>query len=284
MLADAIRSEAYRLTRNRMTVFWSVVFVPLMFVVGGLIFNLVTRSNTASLNDVAALPPALSASAPVNLMDGLGLALDQVANGAILVFMLIAAATLYAGDYRWETWRLISARNSRPNQLLGKVAVFALTALAAMILFLVAGMAFGVGEALVHGRSLTIDARGFDAAPAAPALLLGWVRIVQYAMLALLAAVVTRSLLAALFVPLVVGFGQSLMGGPGLAILGWQPEDWSSQLLLPGLAYTTLKAAIGGAPLPDDLTLKAIASLALWLFTPLAAAIAWFSRQDLSKE
>ncbi len=284
MLADAIRSEAYRLTRNRMTVFWSVVFVPLMFVVGGLIFNLVTRSNTASLNDVAALPPALSASASVNLMDGLGLALDQVANGAILVFMLIAAATLYAGDYRWETWRLISARNSRPNQLLGKVAVFALTALAAMILFLVAGLAFGVGEALVHGRSLTIDARGFDAAPATLALLLGWVRIVQYAMLALLAAVVTRSLLAALFVPLVVGFGQSLMGGPGLAILGWQPEDWWSQLLLPGLAYTTLKAAIGGAPLPDDLTLKAIASLALWLFTPLAAAIAWFNRQDLSKE
>ena len=284
MLADAIRSEAYRLTRNRMTVFWSVVFVPLMFVVGGLIFNLVTRSNTASLNDVAALPPALSASAPVNLMDGLGLALDQVANGAILVFMLIAAATLYAGDYRWETWRLISARNSRPNQLLGKVAVFALTALAAMILFLVAGLAFGVGEALIHGRSLTIDARGFDAAPAALALLLGRVRIVQYAMLALLAAVVTRSLLAALFVPLVVGFGQSLMGGPGLAILGWQPEDWWSQLLLPGLAYTTLKAAIGAAALPDDLTLKAIASLALWLFTPLAAAIAWFSRQDLSKE
>lgn len=284
MLADAIRSEAYRLTRNRMTVFWSVVFVPLMFVVGGLIFNLVTRSNTASLNDVAALPPALSASAPVNLMDGLGLALDQVANGAILVFMLIAAATLYAGDYRWETWRLISARNSRPNQLLGKVAVFALTALCAMILFLVAGLAFGVGEALVHGRSLTIDARGFDAAPVTLALLLGWVRIVQYAMLALLAAVVTRSLLAALFVPLVIGFGQSLMGGPGLAILGWQPEDWSSQLLLPGLAYNTLKAAIGGAPLPDDLTLKAIASLILWLFTPLAAAIAWFSRQDLSKE
>lgn len=250
MLADAIRSEAYRLTRNRMTVFWSVVFVPLMFVVGGLIFNLVTRSNTASLNDVAALPPALSASAPVNLMDGLGLALDQVANGAILVFMLIAAATLYAGDYRWETWRLISARNSRPNQLLGKVAVFALTALCAMILFLVAGLAFGVGEALVHGRSLTIDARGFDAAPVTLALLLGWVRIVQYAMLALLAAVVTRSLLAALFVPLVIGFGQSLMGGPGLAILGWQPEDWSSQLLLPGLAYNTLKAAIGGAPCP----------------------------------
>ena len=38
-------------------------------------------------------------------------------------FVLIGAATIYAGDYRWETWRLISARNTRSNLLAGKVVV-----------------------------------------------------------------------------------------------------------------------------------------------------------------
>ena len=100
MLADAIRSEAYRITKNRMSMFWSVVFLPLLFIVGGLAFNIISKGRGPDLEAAAALPLGLGANAPVNLMDGLGVALGQVANGGVLVFMLIAAATLYAGDYR----------------------------------------------------------------------------------------------------------------------------------------------------------------------------------------
>lgn len=285
MLADAIRSEAYRLSKNRMTMFWSVVFLPLLFIVGGAVFHIINKGRGADLAAAADLPPGLGADASVNLMDGLGVALGQAANGGVLVFMLIAAAALYAGDYRWESWRLISARNSRVNLLLAKVAVFKLTALAAMLAFLFAGLVFSLSEALVYGSPLILDAEGFDAGQFALVLLLGWLRIVQYAMIALLAAVATRSLLAALFVPVVVGFAQSLLGGPGLAFLGWDPSQWQAQLLLPGLAYDTLKAAIAGAPgQPDGILLKAGLSLALWTLVPLAAAVAWFQRQDLSKE
>lgn len=285
LLPDALRSEAYRFVRNRMAVFWSVFFVPLLFIAGGAIFHMVNKSKAAELAAATNLPADLLTAAPVNLMDGLGIGVGAVANGAILVFMLIGAATLYAGDYRWETWRLTSARNSRVNLLLGKIAVFKLTALATMAAFLIASLIFSLTEALVYGRSLTVDAEGFKASQFVLLLLLAWVRIVQYAMVALLAAVLTRSMLATLFVPVVVGFAQSLIGGPGLGLLGWEPTDWQSQLLLPGLAYDALKAAIGGAPgQPDGLTLKAIVSLALWTLVPLAAAIAWFSRQDLSKE
>lgn len=285
MLADAIRSEAYRITKNRMAMFWSVLFLPLLFIVGGLVFNIISKGRGPDLEAAAALPLGLGANAPVNLMDGLGVALGQVANGGVLVFMLIAAATLYAGDYRWETWRLISARNSRVSQLLAKVAVFTLMALAAMLALLIAGLVFSISEALVYGRPLILDVEGFDAGQFALLILLGWVRIVQYAMIALLTAVVTRSLLAALFVPVVIGFGQSLIGGPGLAFLGWDPSLWQSQLLLPGLAYDSLKAVISGAPgHPEGTVLKAGLSLALWTLAPLAGAIAWFRRQDLSKE
>ena len=285
LLPDVLRSEAYRLVRNRMAVFWSVFFVPLLFVLGGLIYHWVNKSKAAELAAAAHLPADLLAAAPVNLMDGLGVGVSAMANGAVLVFMLIGAATLYAGDYRWETWRLTSARNSRVNLILGKVAVFKLAALTTMATFLIAGLIFSLTEALIYGKSLTIDPEGFEAGQFVLLVLLAWVRIVQYAMIALLTAVVTRSLLASLFVPVVIGFAQSLLGGPGLTLLGWEPTQWQSQLLLPGLAYDTLKAVIGDAPgQPDGLAVKALVSLTLWTLAPIAAAIGWFSRQDLSKE
>ena len=287
MLADSIFSEAYRLTRNRMAVFWSVLFVPILFVLGGVAYNLITKAKTDEMAAKINIPITMGHE-PVNLADALTMGAGMGANGAILVFTLIGAATLYAGDYRWETWRLISARNSRTNLVLGKVAVMKLMALAAMVAFLIASFAFSLSQGLVFDRPFTFHVEAADLGRFALQWLLSWVRIVQYAMLALLTASLTRSLLAALFVPVVVGFAQSILGGPGLAILGWNPQDWLPHLLLPGLAFESLKAAIApvgpGALRPDGLVLKAIVSLALWTLIPLAAAIAWFNRQDLSKE
>ena len=284
LLVESIASEAYRLTRNRMAVFWSVIFVPLLFVIGSVGYHMVTKSKTAEIAGKMDLSATMG-HAPLNLAEALGQGAAMGANGAILVFTLIGAATLYAGDYRWETWRLISARNSRMNLILGKVAVFKLLALAAMLAFLVAGVVGSISQAFVFERPVTFHMEGADLGPFALTWLLSWVRIVQYAMLALLTATVTRSLLAALFVPVVVGFAQAFLGGPGIALLGWSPQDWQTQLLLPGLAFDTLKAAVHeAARMPEGLILKAATSLILWTLVPLAGAIAWFQRQDLSKE
>ena len=55
-----------------------------------------------------------------------------------------------------------------------------------------------------------------------------------------------------------------------------------------GAATDAIQAAIAGgvraAALPDGLLLKAWVSLTLWTLAPLAGALAWFRRQDLSKE
>jgi ABC-2 type transport system permease protein len=106
-------------------------------------------------------------------------------------------------------------------------------------------------------------------------------------MMGMLAAVVTRSLLAALFVPLVFGIAQFFtpqMLGP----MGVMPDAWLSVLVNPGAATDAIQAAIAGgvraAALPDGLLLKAWVSLTLWTLVPLAGALAWFRRQDLSKE
>ena len=132
MLIDAVRAEGFRLSKNRTLVFLSVLLTPLLFAIGGTGFHLISKAK----GEEAAAAAGLSApaeSAAVNLGDALSMGAGAGANGLILVFMLIAAATLYAGDYRWETWRLITPRNGRVALLLGKVGVFKPLALAAMI-------------------------------------------------------------------------------------------------------------------------------------------------------
>ena len=151
---------------------------------------------------------------------------------------------------------------------------------------LIAAFIFFVTQALVAGRPMIFDLSDFDLVQFLLTWLLSYIRIVQYGLIALLAAVVSRSLLATLFAPWALGFAQTILGGPLLPILGWEPSDWAAQLMLPGLAYDTLKAALapGPMPLPEGVVMKAVVSLVLWCVAPVAASIAWFQRQDLSKE
>ncbi|MGO4409185.1 MULTISPECIES: ABC transporter permease subunit [unclassified Brevundimonas] len=287
MLADAVRSEFYRLLQNRTAVFLSVFFVPIVGLAISILGFLLIKSKAAQISG-GNLPSELSLGGPLDLGAALAGNAGDLANPAILAFLLIGAATLYAGDYRWETWRLISARNTRPNLLLGKVGVVKFLALAAMLVFLLIGSVSDVAKGLIFDRPMTFGFGAQQAAQFGLLFLLSFVRVVQFLMISLLAATLTRSLLAALFIPLVVGVGQFFLGGPFAPMLGLEPGDWLTQLLLPGTAFETLKALIKGgmeaSTLPAGVMVKAIASLALWSLAPLAAAIAWFSRQDLSKE
>lgn len=299
MLADAIRSELHRLRLNRTTVFWGVLFTPALVAVGGAAIIWFNRTQGDKLAASANIPAGMG-SEPVNMADAVMAASAMGANGIVLVFSLIVAAALYAGDYRWETWRLISARNTRRNLILGKVAAMGMVVLAGLLLFQLASAFVALAQAFTTGRPVGFEADASRMGQAAGLALLSWLRIMQYAMLALLVAVMSRSLMAALFVPVVVGFAQSLLGSLGLPLLGWQASDWAAQLLMPGSAYDILKMAVSpeGNPLiasmapglaaaaspPQELVLKASISLALWTLAPLIGALAWFQRQDLSKE
>jgi ABC-2 type transport system permease protein len=108
-----------------------------------------------------------------------------------------------------------------------------------------------------------------------------------FTMVGLLVAVLTRSLLAALFAPIVIAAAQAF-SPQTLALMHIAPDDWVAVLLNPGTAFGYLKAAVTGGlaaqGLPDQALLKSAVSVALNLFLPLLAALAWFKRQDLSKE
>lgn len=290
MLADAIRAEGFRLSKNRMAVLWSTVFVPIMAVLFGAVGSVVMKASEAKLKTDAGMPPevaALLSSTPLNIAQALTEAAGKLDNPALLLFVLIGAATVYAGDYRWETWRLISARNTRTNLLLGKLAVTAVLALAAMALMLVAALIENLIRAGVFERALTFSLTGEMAGDFVLGLGLSWLRVVQFTMLGLLSAVVTRSLLVGLFVPLVVGVAQ-FFTPQMLAPMGVLPDAWLAVLANPGAATDALKAWLlspAGAPaLPAGLVLKAWVSMGLWTLLPLAGALAWFKGQDLSKE
>lgn len=285
MLADAIRSESWRLLKNRTVLSWSLIFVPLVWLavlIGGAVID-------AKVDRMAdQLPPQLtSARAALDLGDTLLSAAGQLANPALLAFLLIGAATVFSSDYRWETWRLITARNSRPNLIMGKVGAVKLMTLAGLVLFLAAALLGAAIKGVVLDRDLVFRFGGEEARTFGLLFLLAFVRVVQFLMLSLLTAVLTRSQLAALFVPLVVGVAQAFL--VTLApLVGWSAADWQTLLLFPGAAYEALKAVVlGGVPtavLQDGVVLRAVASLALWSLVPFGLALWWFSRQDLSKE
>ena len=290
MLVDAIRAEGFRLSRNRTALFWSLAFVPILSVAIGALTSFVLKGSETRILGDEKMPEELKAAlagGTLDMADALVSAAGNLANPLVLLFVLIGAATLYAGDYRWETWRLITARNSRINLLLAKLAVVALLALTAMGFMLVASLIENLIKAAVFERSLTFALTGEMAGQFLGFAALSGLRILQFAMMGMLAAVVTRSLLAALFVPLVFGIAQFFspqMLGP----MGVMPDAWLSVLVNPGAATDAIQAAIAGgvraAALPDGLLLKAWVSLTLWTLVPLAGALAWFRRQDLSKE
>lgn len=290
MLADAVFAEGYRLVRNRTAWFWSILFVPVMGLIFSVIGNVILKATSATLMARADMPPEARIQMGASTVD-LGQALikgvGDLSNPVVLFFLLIGAATLYAGDYRWETWRLISARNGRDNLILGKVGVFKLLTIAAMLVLIVGTVGENLIKALILAKPLAFTFKGDDFGRILGLFFLSYWRIIQFGMLALLAAVMSRSLLAALIVPVVVGVAQ-FFSPQLLGQFGMGPDSWLAILINPGAAADAFRALLTGGiaatMLPDGIITKATISLLFWMLAPLVAAVAWFRRQDLSKE
>jgi ABC-2 type transport system permease protein len=288
MLLDAIRAEGFRLSKSRTTWFWSVFFAPIVTLALGVLVMFVIKASEGQITSQGQIPPEvveMMSKVPINLATEIVTAAGRLDSILLLPFVLIGAATLYAADYRWETWRLISARNTRTNLLLGKLATIAMLGLIALLVMLLASVAEAVVKASIFARPLTFELEAKDVGGFFALGGLAFLRVIQFTMLGMLTAVVTRSLLAALFVPLVIAVAQGL--SPQLfGSMAMKPDDWLPMLVNPGASMDALKAIASGASaaLPDGIAIKAWLSMALWTLLPLAGAIFWFNRQDLSKE
>ena len=290
MLLDAIRAEGFRLSKNRGILFWSTIFPQFLFLAGAILAFVIEKSGVAksgSPEAQAEMAAAMPSTGVLDMGQSLAGSGNDLSNPLILAFVLIGAAILYAGDYRWETWRLVTSRNSRLNLLLGKVVVFAGLAVAAMLAFIITGLTTDVIQAAVFSRPLGFSMSITDVGQLLVMAALSLVRIVQFVMIGLLIAVVTRSLLATLFVPLVLGIAQSF-GPLAMAQAQLDPDGWLGIMALParavGALYNLTAGGLEASLVPDGMAIKATVSLALWTLLPLLGAIFWFNRQDLSKE
>ena len=272
MLADAIAAERFRLSRDRTALFWGFGFMPLvamLFSMAGDVFvRIVLRRGMPGETTVdlanRAMGAVAGASGPVTAL-----------------FLLIGAAAIFAGDYRWETWRLITPRNSRTNLLAAKLIVFAEVAAWSLLLTAFTAVLAGLfGSVIDHGRLVAPPDGSAFPGHFAGVFVITWLEVLLIGVLAGLVGILTRSTMGAVIAGLVVVFIQSTLAST------MQATTWKS-LAIPAYGGRILKAFVAA---PDEVRPEAgpaglaLVLLLVWLIVLACGAVALFRRQDLTKE
>jgi ABC-2 type transport system permease protein len=272
MLADAIAAERFRLSRDRVSLFWGFGFMPLITMLfsmaGDLFVRIVLRRGVPGETTVDLANRAMGAVAG--------------ASGPITaLFLLIGAAAIFAGDYRWETWRLVTPRNSRINLLAAKLIVFGEAAAWSLLLTAITSVFAGLFASIVGHATLV----GPSVGPAfvgqyAGVVLVTWLEVLLIGGLAALIGVITRSTLGAVIAGLVVVFVQSTLAAT------LQATTWKS-LLIPAYTGRVLKTFVTApveARSDAGMAGLALALLLVWFVVLAGGAVVLFRRQDLTKE
>ena len=288
MLADAFAAERLRFFKARGTVFWSLAFVPLVSILIGLVQGLFMRH---LLGKAAAEgnPAAALGRAPVALLNQAVEAVSGSNFFIVQLFFLIAASAILAGDYRWETWRFLTPRNTRANLLLAKLATFGLVTATGLVLLAVGGMVAGLLSAVLTGGGVTwAAAEGNTNAQLAGIFGIAFLEMMALGALAAVIAVATRAGLAALLVPVGVWVVQ------GFVVSQLQkgfdnPLEPPLRYLLgfPVLQSDLLKAALSPPQMGIAAAIDwpvALAALLAWIAGLTALAVWLFQRQDLTRE
>lgn len=273
MLIDAISAERFRLLRDRSTLFWGFAFAPLVgffLSVGGdiVVRNMIKRP----------MP-----GATVDLVGQVLKALSSGASTFSALFLMIGAAAILAGDYRWETWRLLTPRNTRPNLLGAKLIVVGEAILWNLVLTVILSLLAGVIGAGISGKTIIGSASGAGLGQIAGAFVVTWLEAMTLAALAACVAVVSRSTMGAVIVCLGARFVQSILA----SVLGsMAPETWKT-FAIPAYSADLLRAFVA-APFHGGLQSGtagvALLVLLAWTAALTAGAIVLFGRQDLTRE
>lgn len=288
MLADAFAAERLRFFKARGVLFWSLGFVPLVSIVVGLTQGLFMRGLLARAI-AEGNPAATLARQPIALLNQAVEAVSGSNFFLVQLFFLIAGSAILAGDYRWETWRFLTPRNTRTNLLLAKLATFALATVIGLVLLAVGGIIGGTISAILTGGGVQWAAAGANPIkPLAGMFAISFLEMMTIGALAAVVAVATRAGIAALLVPvgvwIVQGFyvGQVLKGFPN-------PLNPPLQYIagLPVLDADLLKAALTPPEFAVGTAINwpaALLALILWMAGLTALAVWLFRRQDLTRE
>ncbi len=272
MILAALRSELFKLGRNRWSLFWTFGLMPLFALVSGLIEQAYSHIYAGDLIPYAApLEESLS---------GLGFISTSIAQ----LCAIVGAAILFAGEYRWETWRAILTRTERVPLMLAKMLTFAIAVAASILLCSLARFIVGLVDAAFSGRAswppvgageiLLAHGLGFLAT---------FLQLMATAAFVMTVSVATRTMTAAIVAPillLVVGEVSSIRYYAGLDLVGVVFPN------IAGAGIRQLGQSVMGEPdvLLTHLAFPGAIALAGWFVLFLGMGLAAFRRQDLARE
>ncbi|HWT53097.1 MAG TPA: ABC transporter permease, partial [Caulobacter sp.] len=267
--------ERFRLLRDRSALFWGFCFAPIVgfaLSVGGDLF----------LRYMIKKPmPGVG----VGLVDQVIKALSGGASTFDVLFLMIGAAAVLAGDYRWETWRLLTPRNTRQNLLLAKLTVVGEAVFWSLALTAVLSTAAAVIGAGINGTTLKLSMFDRNLFDVIGVLAITWLEAMTLAALAAFVGVLSRSTMGVVVVCLGARFIQTILAST-LRLMEQGQPSWKL-LALPVFDADLLRATVldpaqlGPA---SNSAGPALAVLAVWVAALATGAVLLFRRQDLTKE
>ncbi|WP_395443164.1 ABC transporter permease [Caulobacter sp. UC70_42] len=275
MLADAIAAERFRLLRDRSALFWGFCFAPIvgfLLSIGGDLF----------LHYVVKKPmPGLG----IGLLDQMIKALPGGASTFGALFLMIGAAAILAGDYRWETWRLLTPRNTRQNLLLAKLVVVGEAVFWSLALTAVLSAAAAVIGAGINGKVLAVSMFDRNLFDVLGVLAITWLEAMTLAALAACIGVLSRSTMGVVVACLGVRFVQTVLAS-SLRMMEQGQSSWKL-LAIPVYDADLLRASLLEPTMLGQTASSAgaaLAMLAVWTALLTTGAVLLFRRQDLTKE
>jgi ABC-2 type transport system permease protein len=218
-----------------------------------------------------------------------------IPNNAVGRYLLSAfVAVVFAGEYGWNTWKLIVPHRRRASLVAAKYALV-------VILF---AISFALTAALLTGLNLADDLLTGDTIPAGITATVIWAEHGKVALAAVapvliavgyasLAAVLTRSTIAALVIAIVATTVEQAISNFGPALSVYFPSIvWPLYHVLPGhhLANLTeyiregeaLERAFPGGRVVNLSWTTSLAMILAWLGALWGATFAAFGRQDIN--
>jgi ABC-type transport system involved in multi-copper enzyme maturation permease subunit len=283
-MLDALAAERLKLTRHKAT--WFLVWLyPILFLV---IFAISIAVGLAHSGDPSKPVTVASWIQQTALIWKLP---DQTI-GRILIAAYVAV--VFAGEYGWNTWKLVVPHRSRASLVAAKLAMIFLLLFAALALTAAISLLCTWLEGVARGRAVPdgvtaaaiLDAHGRGALSGLAPFLFTLASIS-------LAAVLTRSMVAALVIGVVIAIVEKLFVQLGPFLAPYAPGIvWALYHALPGYHLVNLASWISDgvahpAPFPDGRTVAldwttSLAVSAAWIAALTAGTFAAFRRQDIN--
>ena len=284
-MLEALSAEALKMRTHKAT--WGLVWIyPIAMAA---IIGLIVVMTVVNGGDVVDKAPTL-AEWLADAVAFWGFPRQAVARVLIAAFV----AVVFAGEYGWNTWKLVVPHRARASLLAAKYALvlilFAIAFTLASILFTVGVWADDVMSGDPIPAGITFGGLAAAQGTAALGAILPVLVTIGYASLA---AIVTRSMIGALIVSVVIIAIESLIGtfAPMLAV--YLPSAmWALAHALPGYHLANLASWIGpgealSMPFPSGAVLSlgwttSLIVVAAWIAGLIGAAFALFRRQDIN--